>query len=68
VTWGLWTVFVHRAEAEVLGIAGLLTGRASLLAYPWDMVDALFIALPLSVAALAIGTLVERRRGSATGA
>jgi hypothetical protein len=32
------------------------------LSFPWTVVDALFIALPLSILAMIIGTMIERRR------
>jgi len=64
LAWGIWTVFVHKAESSVLKIAELLTGDPSVLSFPWTVIDALFIALPLSILALIIGTIIERRRGS----
>ncbi|OPX62148.1 MAG: sodium/panthothenate symporter [Methanomassiliicoccales archaeon PtaB.Bin215] len=63
ITWAVWTVFVHKAESSVLKVSELLTGSPSVLDFPWTVVDSLFIALPLSIAALIIGTMIERRRG-----
>jgi SSS family solute:Na+ symporter len=62
VSWGLWTLFVHVAESEPLGLAKLLTGETAVLGFPYTVIDSLFIALPLSVAALLIGTWIERGR------
>jgi SSS family solute:Na+ symporter len=60
--WFLWTAFVHRAESAPLGIARILTGVDALLPMPWQVMDPLIIALPLSVLALAAVVLLERRR------
>ncbi|HMA04342.1 MAG TPA: sodium:solute symporter family protein [Methanomicrobiales archaeon] len=64
--WFLWTAFVHRAESAPLGIARLLTGSEAILGLPWQTLDPLMIALPLSVLALGAVAVVERRRGPAT--
>ena len=65
IAWAVWTVFVHKAESSVLRLSEMLTGSPSVLDFPWTVVDSLFIALPLSIAALIIGTMIERRRSSA---
>jgi len=65
VAWALWTVFVHKAESSVLRVSEMITGNPSVLEFPWTVVDSLFIALPLSVIAMIVGTLIERRRASA---
>jgi SSS family solute:Na+ symporter len=54
ITWFLWTAFVHVKESSALGIAEWLFGKQSLLGLPWDLVDPLVIALPLSVITLTI--------------
>jgi len=65
-SWFLWTVFVHSAEASQLGICKWLTGSVTVLGAPWTVVDPLIISLPLAAAALAVGTLWERRRSQGT--
>ena len=62
ITWGLWTLFVHLAESQPLGVAYALTGQHSLLGFPYTVIDSLFVALPVAVAALLVGWLIERRR------
>jgi SSS family solute:Na+ symporter len=62
ITWGLWTLFVHVAESQPLGVAYALTGQHSLLGFPYTVIDSLFVALPVAVAALLVGWLIERRR------
>jgi SSS family solute:Na+ symporter len=66
VAWALWTVFVHKAESSVLRVSEIITGNPSVLGFPWEVVDSLFIALPLSIVAMIVGTLIERRRAPAT--
>jgi len=66
VAWGIWTVFVHQAESSVLRVSELITGNPSVLEFPWTVVDSLFIALPLSVIAMIVGMLIERKRAPAT--
>ncbi|HIH76544.1 MAG TPA: sodium:solute symporter family protein [Methanomassiliicoccales archaeon] len=65
IVWAIWTVFVHQAESGVLRVSEILTGNPSVLDFPWTVVDSLFIALPLSIVALIIGTMIERRRSPA---
>ena len=65
IAWGLWTLFVHVAESEPLGLAKLLTGETSVLGFPYTVIDSLFVALPLAVIALLIGTWLERRSAGA---
>jgi SSS family solute:Na+ symporter len=60
--WFLWTAFVHRAESAPLGISRLLTGADALLPVPWQVLDPLVIALPLSLLALVIAAALEGRR------
>lgn len=64
-TWLLWTVFVHSTESAPLGIARLLTGSDALLGMPWQVLDPLVIALPLSGLALAATALLDRSREAA---
>lgn len=48
ITWLVWTVFVHTAEAKPIGISQALFGVPTLLGAPWTVIDPLVIALPLS--------------------
>jgi SSS family solute:Na+ symporter len=59
-TWFLWTAFVHKKESAVLGICKALTGTDALLGLPWQVIDSLVIAMPVSIAALAIGWSYDR--------
>lgn len=60
VAWFLWTAFVHIKESEPLGISMLLFGQNAILPMPWQVVDPLVIALPLSIITLAAIWVVER--------
>lgn len=59
VSWFLWTAFVHIKESDPLGISMLLFGQKAILPMPWQVVDPLIIALPLSIIALIIVLAVE---------
>ena len=43
-----WMFFVHKSNAVMLKLVVILTGKESLLPYPWSSVDPILIALPLS--------------------
>jgi SSS family solute:Na+ symporter len=65
VVWFLWTAFVHKAESSVLGFSQVLFGKATLLGFPWNVIDPLVIALPLAVLVLAVITVRVHRRDAA---
>jgi SSS family solute:Na+ symporter len=48
ITSMTWMGFFHAKEAHVLGIAKHLFGRPTLAGFPWTVIDAQFIALPIS--------------------
>ena len=58
--WFLWTAFVHVKESAMLGLSGLLFGVDAVLPMPWQAVDPLIIALPVSVITLG-GVLIYER-------
>jgi len=60
--WFVWTAFVHVKESAALGLSNLLFGVPAVLSAPWQDVDPLVIALPLSTAALLIGWVLDRHR------
>lgn len=55
-----WLVFVHFKEAKALGISKMLTGSHSVLSGKIIFVDALVIALPLSILAAVIVSLMTK--------
>jgi SSS family solute:Na+ symporter len=60
LAWFLWTAFVHIKESEPLGLSMLIFGQKAILPMPWQVVDPLVIALPLSIVTLAAVWAVER--------
>jgi SSS family solute:Na+ symporter len=52
VVWFLWTALVHIKESSVLGISEFFFDKPALLGQPWEVVDPLMLALPLSAITL----------------
>ncbi len=48
VTSMIWMGFFHAREAQVLGIAERLFEKSTLAGFPWTVIDAQFVALPIS--------------------
>ncbi len=67
VAWFFWTLFVHRAESAPLGISRLLTGSDALLGMPWQVIDPLVIALPISILVLIAGACMDGSRETMPG-
>jgi len=55
LSWFLWTVFVHTAEAAQLGICKALFGQVTLLGAPFNVIDPLIVGLPLATVTLVVG-------------
>ncbi len=68
VSWFLWTVFVHTAEAKQLGICQALFGQVTLLGAPFNVIDPLIIGMPLSIVTLFVGIMVSRSKAPAKDA
>jgi SSS family solute:Na+ symporter len=65
--WFVWTAFVHIKESEALGLSNLLFGVPAVLSAPWQDVDPLVIALPLSTTALLVGWALDRHEVALEG-
>ncbi len=61
--WMLWTLFVHARESSIIGLSELLFGTAAVLGHPYDVMNPIVVALPLSVAALAVMHYRLKRQG-----
>jgi len=57
IVWFLWIALVHVKESSVLGISKVLFGVDAILPMPWQVVDPIVIALPVSAIALAVAVL-----------
>jgi SSS family solute:Na+ symporter len=56
-------VFLHQKEAVSLGICQFLFGKEVLIeTYPFPMVDPILFALPLSIIAIIVGSLLTKER------
>ncbi len=60
VTWFFWTFFVHVKESSILGVCRFLTGHDAILGMPWQVVDPMVIALPVSIIALVAGWIYDK--------
>jgi SSS family solute:Na+ symporter len=60
VTSVFWMFFIHKSNAAMLKLVVVLTGKESLLGFPWNAVDPILIALPLSFIVTIIVTLFTR--------
>jgi SSS family solute:Na+ symporter len=67
VAWFAWTAFVHVKESAALGLSNLLFGVPAVLSAPWQDVDPLVIALPLSTTALLVGWALDRHEVALEG-
>ena len=56
-------VFLHQKESEALGICKALFGRDVLITtYPFPVIDPILFALPLSVLAIVVISLMTYRK------
>ncbi len=61
IAWFVWTALVHVKESSVLGISQWLFGEAAVLGLPWQVVDPLIVALPLSILTLVVVWFLDTR-------
>ena len=59
VVWFLWSAFVQADIAKRLGLCQAIFGKPSLAGAPWNVMDPLVIAIPVSIIALALGWYYE---------
>jgi SSS family solute:Na+ symporter len=56
----IWMGFFHAREANALGIGNYLFGKSTLTGFPWTVIDAQLIALPISfILAIAVSLLTR---------
>jgi SSS family solute:Na+ symporter len=61
--WFLWTAFVHVKESSAIGLSQAIFGAPAVLPMPWQVVDPLVIALPISAIVLLLGLAVTKGSG-----
>ncbi len=54
VAWFIWALFINSRYATVFGLSKVLLGTVSILGYPWNAIDPIIIALPLSALTIVI--------------
>ncbi len=60
ISWFVWTAFVHVKESSALGLSQFFFGTPAVLSMPWQAVDPIVIALPISIGALFVGCMLDR--------
>lgn len=62
-----WMFFIHKSNAVMLKLVVVLTGKESLLPYPWNAVDPILIAFPLSfIVTLLVTAFTKAEENEAT--
>ena len=56
-----WFLFVHESESKVIGLVMALTGKTALWDHPWNVVDPLIVALPISALVTIIVSLFTKK-------
>ncbi len=57
-----YLVFIHKKEAEPLGISQLIFGKDFLIEkFPWPVVDPILIALPMSIVVFVVVSLLTKK-------
>ncbi len=56
-----WMGFFHAKEAHAVGIAQYFFGKATLAGFPWTVIDAQFIALPISFILAIVVSLYSKK-------
>ena len=56
-----WMFFVHKSNAEMLRLVVVLTGKPSILNYPWSAIDPIVIAFPLAFIVTIIVSLFTKK-------
>jgi len=56
-----WMGFFHAKEAHAVGIAQYLFGKSTLAGFPWTVIDAQFIALPISFILAIVVSLYSKK-------
>jgi len=58
-----WFLFVHEKESSVLRVCQALFGRPALWGHPWNVVDPIVVALPLSAVVTILVSAFTKKPG-----
>jgi SSS family solute:Na+ symporter len=56
-----WFLFVHESESKVIGLVNALFGKPALWGHPWNVVDPIVIALPISTVVTILVSLSTKK-------
>ena len=62
----VWMLFINAGIASKVGLCKIIFGRDTLLGFPWNSVDAILIAFPLSFLVAYIVSLATKKSGGPT--
>lgn len=60
----LLMIFVHAKEAGALGISQAVLGRATMVGFPWTVIDPMVISLPIAAIVLVVVSLATQEETS----
>ena len=56
-----WLLFVHQKESEALGLCKFIFGKPTVASFPWTVVDAIVVMLPISLlVAIAVSLFTKK--------
>jgi len=58
-----WLIFIHKKEAAAIGLCKALTGKVTLIGFPWSVIDPNVIALPISIILIIVVSLATPKMG-----
>ena len=56
-----WFLFVHESESKVIGLVAAFFGKPALWGHPWNVVDPIVIALPISAVVTILISLFTKK-------
>lgn len=56
-----WLFFAHAKESSVIGLSQAIFGKPALFGFPWNVVDPLFIGLPVSIVLTILVSLATKK-------
>ncbi len=56
-----WYLFIHQKESEALGLCKFIFDKPTLASFPWTVIDAIVVILPISFAVAIIASLFTKK-------